>query len=68
LSKATVTRLEPWLGYADLARHLDCSVRWLKSRVAEGMPSAMIAGRRKMKASEAEDWLAKEGYLVRKAA
>lgn len=68
MASATVTRLEPWLGYAELARHLDCSARWLEYRVAEGMPCALIAGRRKFKASEAENWLAREGHLVRKAA
>lgn len=69
MAKATVTPLEPWLSYTELARHLgDCSVRWLEYRVAEGMPCALIAGRRKFKASEAENWLAREGHLVRKAA
>lgn len=68
MSRATVTELEPWVGYAALAEHLDMSVRWLKSRVAEGMPSALIGTKRKFHISEAEDWLAKEGHLLRKAA
>jgi hypothetical protein len=34
-------------------------------RVAEGMPSAMIAGRRKFRASEVEEWLERVGHLRR---
>lgn len=64
----TVSVIEPWLTKADLAEHLGCSVRWIESRIADGLPCATIAGRRKFKASEAEEWLEREGYIVRSAA
>lgn len=54
-----------WLNYHELAEYLDCSERWIRSRVAEGMPSAIIAGRRKFKAQKAEKWLEGEGHMVR---
>lgn len=63
----TVTALEPWLDKARLAEHLGCGVRWIEMRVAEGMPSAMIAGRRKFRASEVEAWLERAGHLRRSA-
>ena len=57
--------LEPWVTIRELAEHLGCSERWIKYRLADGLPSALIAGRRKMKVAEAERWLEKEGHLVR---
>ena len=64
----SVAQLEPWLTIRELGDHLGCSERWIKYRLADGLPSAMIAGRRKLKASEAEKWLEREGHLVRSAA
>jgi hypothetical protein len=64
----TVTQLEPWMTLAELADHLGCGKRWLEYRTREGMPSALIAGRRKYKASEVEKWLSKEGHLTRSVA
>lgn len=61
----SVTALEPWLDKRALAQHLGCSPRWVQSRLAEGLPSAMIAGRRKFRASEAERWLTKHGHIRR---
>jgi hypothetical protein len=37
-------------------------VRWIEARLAEGMPSSMIAGRRKFKVSKVEAWLKEHGY------
>lgn len=65
---ATVTALEPWLTLKELADHLGCGTRWLEYRISDGMPSALIAKRRKFKASEVEHWLSKEGHLVRSVA
>jgi hypothetical protein len=62
-----VSTLEPWLTLAELAAHLKVSERWLKYRIKEGMPSALIGNRRKFRASETERWLEKEGHLVRSA-
>lgn len=61
----TVVQLEKWLTKAQLADFLGCGVRWIEMRVAEGMPSAMIAGRRKFRPSEVEPWLERAGYLQR---
>lgn len=63
-----VSHLEPWLTLAELAEHLKVSPRWLKYRIKEGMPSSIIAGRRKFKASTCEDWLEKEGHMSENAA
>jgi hypothetical protein len=43
---ATVTELEQRLTKAEYAEHLRCSVRWLEYRIADGLPSELIAGRR----------------------
>lgn len=61
----SVAHLEPWLDKRALADHLDCSVRWIASRMAEGMPRAVIAGRVKFRASEVEPWLESHGHLKR---
>ena len=61
----SVTALEPWLDKRGLAEHLGCGVRWVEARLAEGMPSAMIAGRRKFRASEVEPWLERAGHIRR---
>lgn len=63
----TVTQLEKWMTKAELAEHLGCGVRWIEMRTAEGMPSAVIAGRRKYRASEVEPWLERAGHLRRGA-
>jgi hypothetical protein len=48
-----------------MAAQLGCSLRWLEYRVAEGMPTAVIAGRRKCRQSEVERWLERHGYMRR---
>lgn len=63
----SVTQLERWLDKKALAEHLGCGIRWIEMRVAEGMPSALIAGRRKFRASEVEPWLERAGHLRRDA-
>jgi DNA-binding Lrp family transcriptional regulator len=61
----TVTQLKVRVPLSRFAEALGCSERWLKYRVAEGMPSEIIAGRRKVIPMEAEQWLEKEGHIVR---
>lgn len=61
----SVVHLEPWLDKRGIADHLGCGIRWIEMRVAEGMPSATIAGRRKFRASEVEEWLERAGHLRR---
>jgi hypothetical protein len=57
---------EPWLSKQDLARHFACSVRSVEFAVADGMPHAIVFGRVKFRASEAEIWLEKNGRLERR--
>lgn len=59
------SHLEPWLTKKELAHHFSCSVRWIERQMAEGLPSTMIAGRQKFKASDAEAWLDKHGEIRR---
>jgi hypothetical protein len=54
---------ERWLSLKDLAAHFGRSTRWLEYRLREGMPSAVIAGRRKCRQSEVERWLEIHGHL-----
>jgi hypothetical protein len=64
----SVTALEPWVDKRGLAEHFGCGVRWIEARLREGMPSAMIAGKRKFRVSEVEPWLERAGYIERDAA
>lgn len=59
----SVIALEKWLTQDELADQLGCSPRWLRYRMAEGMPSALIAGRRKFRQTEVERWLEDHGHL-----
>jgi hypothetical protein len=54
---------EPWLDKRGLAAHLACSVRSVEGAMAEGLPYAVIFGRAKFRASEAETWLERLGHL-----
>jgi hypothetical protein len=56
---------EAWLPLRLMAAQLGCSLRWLEYRVSEGMPTAVIAGRRKCRPSEVERWLERHGYMRR---
>ena len=60
---AQVAHLEERLTKAEYAAHLRCSLRWLEYRLAEGLPSELIAGRRKFQPSIADAWLRREGYI-----
>lgn len=64
----TVATLEPWLDKKGLAAHLGCGVRWIETRMAEGLPHAMIAGRVKFRPSEVEPWLEQHGHIERRGA
>lgn len=63
---AEIAYMEPWLDKRHLATHLDCSIRWVELRQAEGMPHAVIAGRIKFRASEVEPWLEQRGHIERR--
>lgn len=55
---------EPWLDRKKLAEHYSCSVRSIELALAEGMPSALIFGRRKFQVSTVDPWLREHGYLT----
>jgi hypothetical protein len=48
---------EPWLSKRQIAEHFGYSTRWVEMRVREGLPSELIGGHRKFRASECEEWL-----------
>jgi DNA-binding transcriptional MerR regulator len=64
----TVTALEPWQTTAEIAEFFGVSERTIRYWRAAGMPSAIIAGRRKHRPSECEPWLERAGHLRRNTA
>lgn len=48
---------EPWRSKKWIASHYGFSVRWVELRIAEGAPSELIRGRRRLKLSAFADWL-----------
>lgn len=56
---------EPWLDKKKLAEHFSCSVRSIEFAMTRGLPHAIIFGRPKFHASEAEAWLEARGELQR---
>jgi len=63
----TVTQLEPWIVKSEIAEFFGVSVRTIEYWTAQGMPSAIIAGRRKYRPSECEPWIERAGHLRRSA-
>jgi hypothetical protein len=59
-----VAQLERRLTKAEYAEHLRCSIRWVEYRLAEGLPSEMIAGKHKFRPSVADEWLRREGHIT----
>jgi hypothetical protein len=55
-----------WLDKRGLAEHLACSIRSVEHAVQEGMPHAVIFGRVKFQAADAEAWLEQRGHLQRR--
>ena len=51
------TGFEPWVTKKQLARHLGVSTRWIELRQREGLPSELLAGRRRYRISHVEAWL-----------
>jgi hypothetical protein len=58
-----VSQLERPLTKAEYADHLRCSIRWLEYRLADGLPSDLIAGKRTFRPSVADEWLRREGHI-----
>ena len=56
LTAREVARLERRLTKAEYAEYLRCSPRWLEYRLAEGLPSEMIAGRRTARHRAVREW------------
>jgi hypothetical protein len=63
---AAMSTIEPWVDKKGLAAHLACSVRSIELAIVEGLPHAIIFGRVKFHASEAEAWLERTGRLQRR--
>lgn len=64
-----VAQLEPYLSWHQLGHHLGgASKRWLEQRVAEKMPSTIIAGKRCFQLSKVIPWLEEHGYIEEQAA
>jgi hypothetical protein len=57
---------ERWLDKRALAAHYSVSVRTVEEWQHDGMPHAVIAGRVKYHASEAERWLTEQGLIERR--
>lgn len=57
--------LEPWLDKAGVAAHFGCCTKSIDLAVRDGMPHAVIFGRRKFRVSEVEAWLENTGRLER---
>jgi hypothetical protein len=59
-----LAQLEPYKSWEQLGEHLGgASKRWLEQRVAEKMPSSIIAGKRCFQLSKVVPWLAEHGYI-----
>jgi putative heme degradation protein len=64
---STVVQLEPWLDKKGLSDFYSCGITKIEEMTAKGMPSAMIFGKRKYRASECEAWLERAGEIRREA-
>lgn len=58
--------LEPWLDLHGIADHFAVSERWIRMRMDEGLPSTIIGGRTKFRASQVERWLDDNGHIERR--
>lgn len=64
-AEITTTGPERWRDKHGIAEHFSCGVRWIESRMEEGMPHVHIAGRAKFRVSEVERWLDCQGFIER---
>jgi hypothetical protein len=65
---ANVTQLEPFVELDELSDFLGHAVkeRWVRARVAEGMPHHLIGGKIRFRLSEALPWLERHGHVQRR--
>jgi len=71
IAEAVARRLEPeepWLDRKGLARHFSCSVRSIELAWEDGMPSRVIFGRRKSRASYCQRWLDENDVVLQDGA
>lgn len=59
-------KIEPWVDQRHLCELLACKPRWIEYRLKDGLPHALIAGRRKFRLSEVERWLERHGHMERR--
>jgi hypothetical protein len=52
---------EPWLDTKKLAAHYSCCVREIDYAVKDGIPHAVLFGRKKFQVSAVEPWLRENG-------
>jgi hypothetical protein len=64
-TEAATISPERWCDKHGIAEHFSCGVRWIESRMEEGMPHTHIAGRAKFRVSEVEPWLDRHGFIER---
>ena|SRR5436305_474933 len=64
-SRPPRSQYEAWVSWNQLSAFLGgaCKKRWLEARVAEGMPSAIIAGKRVFRISKVVPWLRDRGHI-----
>lgn len=62
-----VIQLERWKTKAEIAEFFGVSLRTIQYWTAQGMPNAMIGGRRKYRETECEPWAERAGHLRRSA-
>lgn len=54
---------ERWISLNDYADYLGMTKRWVEARVAEGMPTRLTGGRRRVRISAADEWLLRNGHM-----
>lgn len=54
---------EDWVTLDELAAHYGMKKRWVEYRIAEGMPSRLVGGKRRVRISTADDWLRRHGHI-----
>jgi hypothetical protein len=67
---ATVSHIaghERWISLDEFADYLGMRERWVRYRVAEGMPTRLHGGRRRVRITAAEEWLRRNGHLEEEA-
>lgn len=57
MGEVVYLRSDPWMSKRQAAREFGVSVSYIEKRIAAGMPSDLIAGKRMVRYSTCRDWL-----------